>query len=100
MPRGGPRLRTPDRKLNQVGPRVQERRREQALEQDGLCARIALATDGEWNPAWQDVSRVENGARMVSDLEVLALSRALDCDPGWLLTGAAGSTSRQRNAGR
>lgn len=93
MPRGGPRLRTSDRKLNQIGARVQERRRELQLEQDALCARIALATEGEWNPAWQDLSRIENGARMVSDLEVLALALALNCDAGWLLTGMAASGS-------
>ena len=87
MPRGGPRLRTKDGKLNQIGLRVRERRQVLNLEQDSLCARIALATDGEWNPAWQDVSRIENGARIVSDLEVLALARAMDCDPCWLLSG-------------
>lgn len=87
MPRGGPRLRTEDRKLNQVGPRVRERRQALRLEQDGVCARIAVATDGEWNPAWQDLSRIENGARIVSDLEVMALARALDCDSCWLFSG-------------
>lgn len=87
MPRGGPRLRTRDRKLNQVGPRVRERRHILKLEQDAVCARIARATEGEWNPAWQDLSRIENGARLVSDLEVLALADALECGACWLLTG-------------
>ncbi len=85
MPRGGPRLRTRDKKLNQVGPRVQERRQVLRLEQDEVCARIALKTEGEWNPGWQDLSRIENGARMVSDLEILALAHALECDACWLL---------------
>lgn len=89
MPRGGPRLRTEDSKLNQVGPRVRERRLALRLEQDGVCARVASATDGEWNPAWQDLSRIENGARMVSDLEVLALARALECGACWLLSGTS-----------
>jgi len=89
MPRGGPRLRTEDKKLNQVGPRVRARRLALQLEQDGVCARVALATDGEWNPAWQDLSRIENGARMVSDLEVLALAQALECDACWLLSGTS-----------
>lgn len=87
MPRGGLRLRTSDSKLNQVGLRVRQRRHALQLEQDGLCARIALATNGEWNPAWQDISRVENGARMVSDLEVLVLAQALECGACWLLMG-------------
>jgi len=89
MPRGGPRLRTEERKLNQIGPRVRERRLALRLEQDGVCARVALATEGEWNPAWQDLSRIENGARIVSDLEVLALARALDCNSCWLFIGAS-----------
>ena len=89
MPRGGPRLRTKDRKLNQVGPRVRERRHVLKLEQDDICARVAHGTEGEWNPAWQDLSRIENGARLVSDLEVLALAKALECLPAWLLTGEA-----------
>ena len=89
MPRGGLRLRTEDRKLNQVGPRVRERRLALRLEQDGVCARVASATGGEWNPAWQDLSRIENGARMVSDLEVLALAGALECDACWLLSGTS-----------
>jgi hypothetical protein len=57
------------------------------LEQDEVCARLALRTDGEWNPGWQDLSRIENGARMVSDLEVLVLAQALECSACWLLVG-------------
>ena len=87
MPRGGPRLRTEAGKLNQVGARVRERRIALRLEQDGVCARIASATVGQWNPGWQDLSRIENGARMVSDLEVLALALALECDSCWLISG-------------
>ena len=87
MPRGAPRLRTKSGKLNQVGPRVRQRRLEMDLQQDELCARLALKTGGGWNPGWQDLSRIENGRRTVSDLEVLALAGALDCDPAWLLAG-------------
>ena len=87
MPRGGPRLRTKDGKLNLVGERVQQRRQTLKLEQDELCALIATATSGEWNPGWQDISRIENGARLVTDLEVVVLAMALECDSAWLLTG-------------
>lgn len=87
MPRGGPRLRTDDGRLNQIGPRVQERRLAIRVKQDELCARLARLTEGRWNPAWQDISRVENGSRLVSDLELLRLAEALECSPSWLLTG-------------
>lgn len=87
MPRGGARLRTKDGKQNQVGGRTQERRRALNLTQDELCARIARLTLGEWNPAWQDISRIENGSRLVSDLETIAMAEALSCRPAWLLTG-------------
>lgn len=96
MPRGGPRLRTRDKKLNQVGPRVQEYRQRLGLEQDAICARIAAATEGEWNPGWQDLSRIENGARLVSDLELFALSLALECDVCWLLRGDGSEAPRFR----
>ena len=89
MPRGGARLRTSNRKMNQIGPRVRDRRQELRLGQDELCARIALETNGGWNPAWQDMSRIENGARTVTDLEILVLSEALECSPCWLLLGEA-----------
>lgn len=88
MPRGGIRLRTNDGKMNQVGLRVRERRHLLGIEQDELCARIARSTDGRWNPAWQDISRIENGYRTVTDLEIIALANALECSPDWLLLGS------------
>lgn len=87
MPRGGARLRTENGMMNLTGLRVRGRRQELGLEQDDLCARIAMVTNGRWNPAWQDLSRIENGARTVIDTEILALAAALECNPGWLLTG-------------
>ena len=87
MPRGGPRLRSDDGKMNGLGARVSERRHALGIEQDDLCARIAQLTDGKWNPAWQDISRIENGARTVTDLEVIILAHALEYSPCLLLTG-------------
>ena len=90
MPRGGLRLRNTNGKMNGVGSRVRDRRHLFGLEQDELCARIANVTDGGWNPAWQDMSRIENGVRTVTDLEVIALAEALECSPCWLLVGDNG----------
>lgn len=87
MPRGGQRLRTTEGRMNEVGFRVRDRRHALRLEQDELCARIAGTTNGGWNPAWQDMSRIENGFRTVTDLEVMALAEALECSPCWLLVG-------------
>ena len=87
MPRGGVRLRSAEGKMNQVGPRVVERRSQLRMRQDELCARIASATDGTWTPGWQDISRIENGTRLVTDLEVIALAQALECSPCYLLIG-------------
>lgn len=94
MPRGGPRLRTSDGKLNQIGGRVQNQRLAINLKQDELCARIAETTNGQWVPAWQDVSRIENGARMVSDLEVIVLASVLECTAAWLIDGTSTATER------
>jgi hypothetical protein len=66
---------------------VSLRRRAVGISQDNLCARVARETYGKWNPSWQDISRIENGARAVTDLELLALAESLECSPCWLLTG-------------
>jgi hypothetical protein len=80
MPHGAPRLRTPDNQQNLAGPQVKARRKELKLTQDGLCGRLALITSGRWNPTVFDVYRIESRRRIVSDLELLALSVALECD--------------------
>lgn len=92
MPRGGKRLRTAEGTMNLVGPRVVGRRSQLQMRQDELCARIARATDGAWIPSWQDVSRIEHGTRLVTDLEVIALADSLECSPCWLLIGDDSAT--------
>ncbi len=87
MARGAPRLRTADGKVNQVGSRVRQRRTELKLTQDALCARLAMSTEGAWNADRMEIYRIEIGTRIVSDLELLALSQALECIPTWLLLG-------------
>lgn len=87
MPRGNPRLRTPEKKHNMVGQRVRDRRIFLTFTQDTLCARIAEVTNGEWNPDRREVFRIEDGLRTVIDTEIFALSEALECSPCWLLTG-------------
>ena len=76
---------------NQIGKRVRERRLELGLTQDGLCARLSQITDetmdAPWIPDDQEISKIENGNRSVHDLELIALAKALDCGPCWLLTG-------------
>lgn len=71
--------------MNIVGTHVKERRKELRWNQDRLCARIALVTEGAWNPEWRDIVRIEGGTRKVSDLELLALAKALECRAAWLL---------------
>lgn len=87
MPRGSPRLRTSDKKMNQLGLRVKNRRHSLKLTQDALCAILARVTNGGWIPAQGDIYRIENGSRIVSDVEIFALAEALECSPVWLLIG-------------
>lgn len=87
MPQGGPRLRAEDGQLNRVGGRVRLRRKELKMQQRSLLGRLAFVTGGGWNPTPQEVLRIENGTRTVTDTEVVALAQALDCDPCWLLVG-------------
>jgi hypothetical protein len=78
MPRGAPRLKTAAGRQNLAGPLVKARRAEIKMTQDALCARLAHITDGRWNPTIFDIYRIESGRRIVSDLELLALSLALE----------------------
>ena len=89
MPRGCLRLRTKENKINQIGQRVRDCRNRLQLTQDALCARIAQATDGQWIPDRREIYRIEDGRRIVSDLEILALAQILECCPCWLLIGQA-----------
>lgn len=87
MPRGSPRLRTSEDKKNQVGDRVRQRCTELKLTQDALCGRLAEETGGAWVADRRDIYRIENGNRIVSDLEVIALALALKCEVCWLMLG-------------
>ena len=87
MPRGFPRLRTVDGGLNRIGRRVAERRVALGMGQDELCARLAETTGGAWVADRRDIYRIENSRRTVTDLELLALAMALDCEAVWLLFG-------------
>jgi transcriptional regulator with XRE-family HTH domain len=87
MPRGAPRLRAEDGKKNQIGERVRQRRSDLKLTQDQLNGRLVFVTYGQWNPSEQEILHIENGTRIVSDVEIIALGKALDCDPCWLLVG-------------
>ena len=41
--------------------------------------------NGDWNPTPQEALRIKNGSRLVTDVEVVALAQAPECDPCWLL---------------
>ena len=94
MARGAPRLRTEDGKVNQVAERVRTRRKQLKLTQDAVCARLALETQGRWNADRMEIYRIEMGTRIVSDLEMLALARALECTPLWLFLGDQGTREK------
>jgi transcriptional regulator with XRE-family HTH domain len=73
---------------------VKELRKALKLTQDGLCARIAHVTQGAWNPDKQEVFKIEAGQRLVSDLEVVTLANALECDACYLLIGEEKNTEK------
>ena len=87
MPKGEIRLRTAEGHLNQLADRMRMRRRSLKMTQEAFCGRIASVSEGLWVPARMDVVRIENGGRIVSDLEILTLAKALACSACWLLTG-------------
>ena len=69
---------------NLVAERVVQKRREQSLTQNELAAR--MQTQGA-NIDQQNISKIERNLRIVTDYELLCLSRALSVDVYWLLTG-------------
>jgi transcriptional regulator with XRE-family HTH domain len=73
--------------MNQIYERMQQQRQALGLTQDQLCARIADVTAGAWNPSRKDIGRCETGTRIISDIEMLYLAKALECDPCWLFLG-------------
>ena len=87
MPRGGRRLRDAAGRVNGVGERIRQRRRELGLTQTELSGRIEVATDGSWLADRQDILRIESGGRLVGDLELLCLAEVLEVRACWLLLG-------------
>lgn len=87
MPRGGLRLRNAAGKINGLGERVRQRRRDLGLTQMQLCARLEIATGSEWLVDRQDILRIEGGQRLVGDLEIVVLARVLEMLASELLLG-------------
>lgn len=71
-------------KKNIVGARVRQARKanKPMITQNDLVARLQLQ---DMNIDQSALSKLENGQRPVSDIEVLALARALKVSPAWLL---------------
>lgn len=80
-------LRTETGKRNCIGERVAERRGNLHLKQVELGAMITENTGGVWEVAPKEISRLENGHTLCTDLQVIVLSQVLECSPLWLLTG-------------
>jgi len=73
-------------KKNIVGERVRKARKsaKPPITQKDLVARLQLLN---MNIDQSGLSKLENGQRPVSDIEVLALARALKVSLAWLLEG-------------
>lgn len=73
------RIKAADGSANLVGPIIKEQRQTLGWSLEDLCQRISQVTRGEWTPNRRDMHKVEAQLRGVSDLELLALFRALGC---------------------
>ena len=69
---------------NIVGPKVRVARKlsQPPLTQGELAARLQVLG---WGIEQSGVSKIEQGLRPVSDVEVVVISRALNVTAGWLL---------------
>ena len=73
-------------KKNLVGVRVRQARKatKPPITQSDLIARLQLL---DMNIDQSGLSKIENGQRPVSDMEVVALAKALKVSASWLLEG-------------
>ena len=69
-------------KKNKCGERVREARRRQNISQEYLAARLQIAGV---NIERNSLSRIETGDRFVADFELVALCKALNVTPEYLL---------------
>jgi transcriptional regulator with XRE-family HTH domain len=82
------RIKTQDGLYNQIGLRVSERRIALGISKSELARRIAKSSRDRWIVSRLVVYEIETGVRIVSDLEIIELAIALDCDPTWLFLGS------------
>lgn len=68
------KLRTPDGKLNVAGSRIAELRIGMEISQNGLARLLQLEN---WNVHKNAISKIEQGERAVSDLEMILIARVL-----------------------
>lgn len=68
------RLRTPDGKLNVTGDRIAVLREAMGLSQNGLAGLLQLKG---WNVHKNAISKIEQGKRSVSDLELILIASVL-----------------------
>lgn len=100
--RGDRRLRVPNARgdghgaLNQIGERLENQLRAKKLRHAKLIARIEDVTGGRWRPTRQDIYKITNGTRSVSEIELLALAEAIGCDPVWLFVGEASAAEKAK----
>ncbi len=79
------RLKTRTGLSNQCGPRIKERLSLLKISHSALCGRIAIATDGQWNPDRLDITNIVHGRRSVLTTELVVLAQSLDCSSAYLL---------------
>ncbi len=79
-------------KRNIVGIRVRQARKsaKPPITQSDLIARLQLL---DMNIDQSGLSKIENGQRPVSDIEIVALAKALKVTEEWLLKGTENSSA-------
>ena len=73
----------PPRKKNIIGTRLTKARKTKGLTQLDLSRKVSAFTPIDR----AGIAKIENGLRSVYDYELLALSKVLGVEVGWLLTG-------------
>jgi tRNA U54 and U55 pseudouridine synthase Pus10 len=71
------RVRAEDGSMNLVGPAVKERRLTLRRNRSEFIKELSNTTQGRWSPSVADLLNIERQTRTVTDIELVAIAKAL-----------------------
>jgi transcriptional regulator with XRE-family HTH domain len=82
--------------MNLCGGRVRGLRARAHMTRESLAGQLSMVTAGAWDASANEVMRIERGERIVTDIELDGLARALRTSVQFLATGQHASVVYRR----